>query len=295
LTWVEQWFEYESASSRGEPGNASVVAVREYGADDSQDVEMGIHRTYWPGIDFTKEVGGTVWFATLGSGDYDRLPVLYVLAVLPDGRVFFPGHCQHDILYLPLERIIQGDFHEALAGLPGATQTDIRSLVGLAAPTEEPEPREPILNPETASQDLLDSLQFVALQVVVVQPLDDGAGVCPKSSAGWNDCFFASEAYTDAPLVLDAYVGEDGVLEFWQLDESEDLRSPVDLAGTIEIPEAMRGSEDLAASVVFDAHGSPMVRDSAWIRLADLTNEFLDSDDGTWSGFRPVELPSDSE
>ena len=147
---------------------------------------------------------------------------------------------------------------------------------------------------ETASQDLLDSLQFVALQVVVVQPLDDGAGVCPKSSAGWNDCFFASEAYTDAPLVLDAYVGEDGVLEFWQLDESEDLRSPVDLAGTIEIPEAMRGSEDLAASVVFDAHGSPMVRDSAWIRLADLTNEFLDSDAPT-SGFRPVELPSDSE
>lgn len=130
---ADRWFHYEASVQRDAPPGApkiATVVVREYGSSEPQEEQFGIHRSYWPGIDFTVEAGGSVWIGSSAPGT-SAYPVWFVLSVLPDGRVFFPGECQHDLLYEPLEQILGEDFDVVLRSLPGASKAQIRAAVGL--------------------------------------------------------------------------------------------------------------------------------------------------------------------
>lgn len=61
------------------------------------------HASFWPGVDWALANGAEVWFALADPEAVDAdNRVSFVLVILPDGRVFFPGQCQHDVLYEPL-------------------------------------------------------------------------------------------------------------------------------------------------------------------------------------------------
>lgn len=110
-------------SSRTLP--ATVIVQQPVGGESSSE-EVWIHGSYWPEVEWALDTGGEVWFAI---GDPEMFvgtnTVLYVLAFTADGRAFFPGSCQQQILYEPLQQALGAAFEERMDAIPGSIGTDI--------------------------------------------------------------------------------------------------------------------------------------------------------------------------
>ena len=93
-----------------------------------------MHSSYWLGIDWALESGAEVW---LGLGDDELFnttgnPVLYPIIFTIDGRAFFPGDCQHKLLYKPLQVWFGDSFEETIRSMIGKTGDELTALVNPA-------------------------------------------------------------------------------------------------------------------------------------------------------------------
>lgn len=98
-------------------------------------VDAVVHSSYWKGIDWALSKSADVWLALADPAwvDMDNM-VSFVLIVLPDGRVVFPGDCQHQILYMPLERALGERMDSTLRTAAGRVGEDLSEALraGLA-------------------------------------------------------------------------------------------------------------------------------------------------------------------
>jgi hypothetical protein len=146
-----------------------------------------------------------------------------VLVTLPDGRVFFPGRCQHDILYQPLAAMFGSDVDTVLRTVPGLLGDDLRAALRV----EEPPPAGEevmILNPQDAPADLLASLRTAGVHFKLSKPLGEAYGIATRIAAGWNEGFNASMPGVATGVAIGAYLDE-GPLEVWLLDAGGDVRA----------------------------------------------------------------------
>lgn len=114
---------------------ATVLPQEPDGGVSTTEEEVSIHGSYWPGIQWALGNGGQVWFAIGDPEIYTgKNYVMYVLTYTPDGQAFFPGRCQHDILYQPLQRALAEDFEATMAALPGKTGEELAIALRGQAP-----------------------------------------------------------------------------------------------------------------------------------------------------------------
>jgi len=132
--------------------------------------------------------------------------------------------------------------------LPGKLGDDLIEHLRLQYHEESP-PTEVLLNPADVSSAYLNSLYSVVLALSSDESFGD-APVCPRSTAGWNDCFYPSDYSTD-DFTIAAYVEEDGILELWEMNFEVDVSNPVRLIRTIDVPVLELGKDDAAIRLSF--------------------------------------------
>lgn len=94
------------------------------------EVEVLAHRSYWPGVEWALTNDADVWFALADPeavGADNR--VSFVLVILPDGRVFLPGVCQHDVLYQPLARAFRDGLDATMRDAAGRVGDDLYAVL----------------------------------------------------------------------------------------------------------------------------------------------------------------------
>jgi hypothetical protein len=225
------------------------------GEDGIEYIDITGHSSFWPGVNWVLANGGSAWAAIADPAVYEiQNLVLYVVAVMKDGRTFFPGECQALALYSPLESRFGEDVDSVVRAMPGSSPDELSTLLGEASTDTTASTDIVVLNPETASATLLDSLQFSLVDATISTPLGDLV-ICSKSSAGWNDCFPADGRAADIGYVVDAYLGDDGVLEFWLMNGDADLAHPLGLLGSIVGSDSAGRSQDIALLVAIDTAG----------------------------------------
>ncbi|MEZ5176673.1 MAG: hypothetical protein R2823_10820 [Acidimicrobiia bacterium] len=267
-----------------DPDRTLPATVLVQGVDSTTEEEVSIHGSYWPGIEWALASGGQVWFA---MGDPEMLAfdnmVLYVLTYTPDGKAFFPGRCQHDILYKPLVQALGEEFDARMNAIPGKTGDDLVIALRGQLPVEPPDDVV-ILNPETAPEKLLESLQFAVVHVTLNAALGPDYTICTYVEAGWNDCFVPDSDAVTIGYAVDAYLDDTGVLEVWLLDSNANLLEPIELLGTVNVPASLADTEEIAMRIEVDtaqlSKGEPGTADLVeTIPLAD-----LDIEDPDWPG-----------
>jgi len=188
-----------------------------------------------------------------------------------DGRVFLPGTCREP-LNRGLNRGEPGRGQELLAEarrLPTPEAQAFLRTGGQVATGPEVDPPV-ILNPSTVSEELLRSLQSVVLVATIDAVPKAPSTICPKSPAGWGDCFFADAESLARGADVEAYVDDTGVLEIWLTNEFADLTKPVRLLGTVTVPVGLRETEfGVAVSIDINIADSTVVNRSM-IDLSDL-------------------------
>ena len=254
---------------------------------------LSLHGSYWPGIDWALSHGGEVWAALakpglLASDD----TVLYVIAYTPDGEAFFPGRCQHAILYEPLAQALGEDFNPRMSQLPGRTGDDL--VVALRGQLPVDEPLDVIvLNPETVDVEYLESLQFAVVHIKLNAELGSDHTICTRVEAGWNDCFVPDAEAVKNGYAVNAFLDGTGVLEFWLLDADANLAKPIELLGKISVPSAFAGTDEIALRTELDTAQLGKGLESTAVLLESLPLADVDIDDPNWAGLRADPAPTD--
>ena len=95
-----------------------------------ESVELRLHASYWPGIDWGLKEQGEVWLALADPAIYgaDDL-VIYVMVVAPDGSVFFPGDCQEANLRRPMVARHGPETDRALRAAAGKTGAELQAAI----------------------------------------------------------------------------------------------------------------------------------------------------------------------
>ncbi|MFC8733707.1 hypothetical protein ACFT5B_14725 [Luteimicrobium sp. NPDC057192] len=232
---------------------------------DGASEHVRIHNTFWAGVDWGLAHDSTVWFG-LGSKEYgDPTLVMAAMVVTPDD-VFFPGDCQDVSMTEPLHASLGARAHDVLASLPTTDSSKVDALLGLEpAPT----PSGPtILNPQDASQELLDSLSSVALRARITDPLGKGEtspSLCTHIAEGWGDCVMTDDSTVEG-VDFSAYANTRGEVEVWLLDGNADVTQPIGYLGSITLPPTRSDtSPDKLAS-----HTVELVVDTSNLDLSSL-------------------------
>ena len=257
LATVERWLRVDSVerADRDGDGDRQTLPASITAADPAVDgeraaaVEITIHASYWDGIDWALEHGHDAYLGTADRRDAGNglHHTIFVMVRTADGRLFFPGSCQDEALYQPLEQTLGSEMRATLENSIGRVGADLETALGLPEPAAQSDVV--ILNPEEVSEEFLASLQFALLVVTITEPLTDPFTICTRSTAGWNDCFVPDEEALRTGAVLDAYVAQDGHLEFWLMDEIANLEEPVMLLGTTTVPTDLRSTREIAIRV----------------------------------------------
>ena len=289
LSTVERWLRVESVehADRDGDGDRKTLPASITATDPSQEserpaaIEVTIHASYWDGIDWALEHGHDAYLGTADRRDAGNglHHTLFVMVRTADGRLFFPGSCQDEALFQPLEQALGADMRTTLESTIGRVGADIETALGL--PEAEEESDIVILNPEEVSEEFLASLQFALLVVTITEPLTDPYTICTRSSAGWNDCFVPDAESFMTGAVLDAYVAQDGHLEFWLMDEIANLEEPILLLGTMSVPTDLRSIREVAARVDLTPSTTPAASRVETYEVIDIAD--LDPTDEAWS------------
>lgn len=270
------------------PIEVTVVVERD---GSTTDEAITLHQSYWPGIEWAMANGGTAWLAIGDPDIYEGENfVLYVVAFTADGRAFFPGTCQALFLYEPLEVEFGGQLEEVIAEMTGVTGPELAARLGLVEvdPTGEPII---LLNPEDVPEELLRTLQFALLNISISTAIP-GATICTKSTAGWNDCFVADNTAVTSSVLIDAYIADDGALEFWLTDEDANLAAPIAQIGTMSRSIELAASPEIALRIHIDTRDLPAKVDGVDDRvglLEELPIAELDSRQQEWPALNMTE------
>ncbi|MDM7831904.1 hypothetical protein [Cellulomonas edaphi] len=149
--------------------------------------------------------------------------------------LFFPGDCGDQMFYRPVHSLFgtgaRAKMLEVVHGTPQRAQALLDPDVPEGSPTDQPV----ILNPETAPQELLESLRVATLHLSSTDgdALDDTTSICTHIAEGWNDC--APSSMLRDGVTLGGYVGDVGSLEFWLMDANATLTSPLGYLGSIDV------------------------------------------------------------
>lgn len=197
-------------------------------------VDIRIHYSLWPGIDWAIANGGEAWLAMADPELAGKGFVDYVMVVTSDGNVFFPGDCQDQLLTAPLHQRLGDRADQLLAELPHLQPGVARPHLGVAAPPQ-PDPRDTILNPQDADPALLATLRPVGIDLSTTAVIGDGSfTICSRIAAGWNDCARADRVTTEG-VGLSGFVDDSGILEFWLLDADADVSAPLGKLGQVSV------------------------------------------------------------
>lgn len=107
-----------------------------------EQVDVRIHDSYWPGIDWALANDAKVWFGAADPTTYQAGTVGIVLVATRSGDVFFPGDCQDQLLNEPLHEAIGAHADAVLASVPTLGDEQARAALGLSE-SETPSPVPP--------------------------------------------------------------------------------------------------------------------------------------------------------
>ncbi len=208
-----------------------------------------IHTSFWGGVDWGLSNGGQVWFA-MADKTFGTDLVAYVVVIAPDSSVFFPGECNDGLIRQLLADKFGSNYNALVAGSLGKSGVDLQDVYASAASASVSTPPTPaitLLNPENVSPDFLSSLQPIVLHFRLSQEISPGYTICTKTSAGWNDCLKANDAY--GGLTIPGYVASDGGLQVWLCDSTADLANPIRSLGHVVVPPSLMGESDIGLDI----------------------------------------------
>jgi hypothetical protein len=213
--------------------------------DPSKDEVLAMHSSFFPGLSWALHTGSRA-FVAMGQGDGGQI-VLYTLIQQPDGTFFFGGECSYQALTQPLRSQLGARTDAVLSQLVGLTGSDeiLYLIDGPSTPTPTPPM---VLNPNSASADLLDSLVEVSLTIYRPKDWLGPYTICTHIADGWNECIDMG-LEPDLPPSIQAYVREDGKLEVWLLDSSADVTAPIEELGSLDL---FTDPKDAAGGVGYD-------------------------------------------
>ncbi|MGA9595354.1 MAG: hypothetical protein WBV06_04305 [Acidimicrobiia bacterium] len=302
------WMRLEEVRGHDDSTQTSpaTVIVQDHPNTSATEREVRITGSYWPGIEWALANGGEVWLAMADPNGlaYDNI-VAYVLVLTADGRAFFPGDCQHLILYEPLRQTLGDRFDEIMRTLPWKTGNQLSSaLAGSPCPvTADPVATVDIDGDGHADEIYLEQIVDGTYELTICGPgistsLNvDGAnkppgyeGVLDIDGDGHGEIFY-SGAY-GAGIIYFATTMVDGILtpvDFsWTLTIDNDGTSPFNGSsfacdtGTIRTlrfePE---GSQVLITRVSIGIQGTQVTETQDESYTLDVTAAYK-----LWEGYR---------
>ena len=131
---VEQVVAADRDAGDRKPAFPAKVMAGDFITSDITEAEVDINSGHWPGIDWALANSGEVWLALGKDKLYETTgnPVLYTIVFTATGRAFFAGHCQHDILYAPLQGKFGDSFEDTMRDMVGMTGDELTALVNPA-------------------------------------------------------------------------------------------------------------------------------------------------------------------
>lgn len=273
LAEAAEWVHVVEVTVAGKDDGGDPPPMSKVVADDGTTAELLVHDSYWRGIEWGLANDAEVWFAVADpEATYIPGTVAYVLVLLPDGSVYMAGECGDEKVRRALREELGPATDARLRGLIGLTKKDeiLASLRGRPEPPTLDDDEIVVLNPETADAELLNSLQQAVIHIQVPTPAGGEFTICTKARVGWNDCIMADDSARDGQVVS-GYVGDDGVLEVWLLNENADLSRPVRKLGEVVVPSEMRSLPVVALDLEVNAgsnNGSARLRGA--VKVDDL-------------------------
>jgi len=238
LSTITNWQEVtgvEDAVRQGK-GDQHTYPASVTTAKDGQ-IQVQIHDSFWPGIDWALAHGDQVWFG-LDVAGFDPNMVGTVMVLTPED-VFFAGHCGNDIFTKPVHAAYGDATRDVMTKLTSATSKAEAQLVLGTTPAPTPTEVPTILAPDEGHDDLLGKLTAVAIHATISKALGKGEtspALCTHINAGWSDCINTDERTATRGFDFTGYVGTDGKLEFWLLGEDADVTKPLVYLGTVQLP-----------------------------------------------------------
>lgn len=228
------------------------VSVRDDAGEVSR-MDVSMFWEHWPGVQWALANGGTAWAAMGDPRWYEpKNRLIYVLAFTADGRMFMPGGCYDKHLYPVLRARFGEEIDSKAVEMTRLTGTALRELLGVVSDPDGQVDWPVILNPATAPEALLRSLQFALVAITVSDVIGSGSSICTKSSAGWNDCFVPDAGAVEPGYLIDAYLADDGLLEVWLLDAHANLLAPLELLGIVTVVSDLRSVGEVALRIHVD-------------------------------------------
>jgi len=233
---TEQWVAVAGLNTEQRP---------DVGASETTDVEVatvsggketvGLHSSFWPGIEWGLENDAKVWLAMADPELWVPGTVDYVLIETVDGEVFFPGRCLDEVLRIPLQEELAPDSNNLLAGLPLVEPGKAREYLGISdEESGRQHPDRVILNPDDVDASVLDPLTFIGISLKTSGAVGDGSfTICTRIPAGWNECVMADDHSVEG-WDFNAYVDDSGQLEFWLLNGDGDVSKPYGKIGEVK-------------------------------------------------------------
>lgn len=176
----------------------------------------------------------------------------FTLIVPQDTAPFLAGPCAFYYRQGPLEEMLGDRSEETFRAMVGKTGDELAELLGVAVASATVAPVDPdlqVLNPQDAPAELLDSLHTAGVEYLLDVPLGSDYTICSRIAAGWNDCFVPDAKSATLGYVMGVYYDDTGVIEVWLMDGSASLVNPIQLLGTIQVPEELADLDKLAMRV----------------------------------------------
>ncbi|WP_029289285.1 hypothetical protein [Cellulomonas sp. HZM] len=200
-------------------------------------IEVRIHDSFWPGIDWALAHDDPVWIG-LGVAGFDPDTVGTVMVLTPQD-VFFAGRCADDIFTKPVHAAYGAATRDVMTRLTSATTKTAAQAVLGTTPVPTPSDVPPILAPGEGHDELLATLTSVSIHATISKALGVGEtspALCTHIAAGWSDCISTDDRTATKGFDFTGYVDTDGKLEFWLLGEDTDVTKPLVYLGTVQLP-----------------------------------------------------------
>lgn len=181
-------------------------------------------------------------------GTYRDNYVRVALVETPSKELFFAGECFKELVEDPIRQSTGDQFDSAVRDAIGVDFARAAALLGepvLQPETEVKDPEGPIfLNPETVSQEVLDRLRAVPVQLEWPESWPDNVIICSESAEGWNDC--ASAALPGNRTEINWYVTDDNTWSIVAFDQELDVRLDPTILGKVTLDGKSSGGVQLA-------------------------------------------------
>ena len=209
-------------ADREEDGHAAAT-VR----DEADQVRRPqVWQDTWPAVDWALQHDAEVWFGMAEPGTMIAPEwVSLALIVTRAGSAFFAVGCFDHYLRGQVAEALGDRIDEAFAELPRVASADVREHLGVLRP-EPPESDEVALSEGYVKRHGLTALKMVGFEAAITDVVEDAQVapvICARIGAGWGECFVPDGSTVRGGAGAIAWVDEDGVLEFWLLDEYREL------------------------------------------------------------------------